>query len=153
MDPLSITVSVIAILDLTTKVFGYVNSVKYASKERRQCAMEMSSTLALLTELRYHLEDSSPNTPWFESVCALDGKDGPLGQYKAALKELEMKLEPPEGFKKAAKSLTWKLNKSESDSILSRIERLKSSIHIALELDNLYAPNLNYNASLMVFDG
>jgi hypothetical protein len=43
MDPLSVTASVIAILQLTGAVIGYLNDVKDAPKECQQCATEASN--------------------------------------------------------------------------------------------------------------
>lgn len=53
MDPLSVTASIIAILQLFTKVLAYLNDVKDASKDRVQCAIELSNF--------HSLRDTWPN--------------------------------------------------------------------------------------------
>ena len=43
MDPLSVTASIIAVLQLSAKVLGYLNDVNDASKNRAKCAIEVSN--------------------------------------------------------------------------------------------------------------
>jgi hypothetical protein len=56
MDPLSVTASIIAILQLTGTVIGYLNEVKDAPKECQRCMIEASNNQSLLMNLRYRLE-------------------------------------------------------------------------------------------------
>ena len=49
MDPLSVTASIIATLQLKSKVTEYLDAVKDAPKEREQCAIE---TLNLLSSFQ-----------------------------------------------------------------------------------------------------
>ena len=57
MEPLSATASIIAILQLSAKVLGYLNDVKDASKDRAKCAIETANLNSLLTTLRSRLEE------------------------------------------------------------------------------------------------
>lgn len=63
MDPLSITASVIFILQLTGKVIGYLNNVKDSPKECQQCIIEASNLQNLLTHLRPRLEQGQAGDP------------------------------------------------------------------------------------------
>lgn len=137
MDPLSVTASIIAILQLSAKVLGYLNDVKDASKDRMQCAVETSNLYNLLFNLRVHLEEGSPDEPWYTAVRALDVENGPLDQFKQALEILQTKMTDGGRLKKARKALLWTFKKEEIASILSRMERLKTLIKIALQMDDL----------------
>jgi hypothetical protein len=137
MDPLSITASVIAVLQLSAKVLSYLNDVKDASKGRAQCAIEASNLHNLLTNLRFRLEEGHAHETWFNAVQTLAVKDGPLDQFKQALETLQTRMENGGRMKKAGEALIWKFKKEETDSILARMERLKTMIGIALQMDHL----------------
>jgi hypothetical protein len=137
MDPLSVTASIIAVLQLSAKVLGYLNDVKDASKDCMQCAVETSNLYNLLFNLRVHLEEGSLDAPWYTTVQALDVENGPLDQFKQALETLQAKMTDGGRLKKAGKALLWKFKKEEVASILSRMERLNTLIEIALQMDHL----------------
>lgn len=54
MDPLSVTTSIIAVLQLSTKVLGYLHDRKDASQDRTQCALELLNLCSLLYKLQDH---------------------------------------------------------------------------------------------------
>jgi hypothetical protein len=140
MDPLSLTASIIAILQLTSTVINYLNDVKNASKDQARCATEASNVYCLLTNLKYRLEEEkSENASWHTAVRLLNVTNGPLDQYWSALEQLQSKVTraSASGLQKAVRALVWKFSKDEVDDILSRIERLKSLTQIALEMDHL----------------
>lgn len=136
MDPLSVTASVIAVLQLTNAVIQYLNDVKDAPKECQQCVIEASNLLSPLINLRYRAEKAQIGDPWFEQLRKLNVKDGPLDQYKQALELLRTKVEIGDGIQKIKRRLLWKFNKDEVASILARMERLKRLVSIALEMDH-----------------
>jgi hypothetical protein len=137
MDPLSITTSIIAILQLTAEAIEYLHDVKNAPKECQQCMTEASNLQNLLINLLHHLAQSHHGDPWVKAVQDLTACDGPLDQYKHALKQLQSKVEIKNSIQKVKRQLLWKFSKAEVASILARMERLKSLISIALEMDHL----------------
>jgi len=137
MDPLSIAASIIAVLQLSAKVLGYLNDVKDASKDHSKCAVEASNVHNLLTNLRFRLEGESTDTPWYTAVRALGIENGPLDQFKQALEALQARMTDGGRLKKAGEALLWKFKKEEIASILGRIERLKTLVEIAMQLDHL----------------
>ena len=139
MDPLSVTASVIAVLQLTNGFIEYLNEVKGASDDQARCTTEAKNTYRLLVRLLSRLEED-PNDAWYEEVRALTATDGPLDQYRSAVEQFQSKLptSPTGGAKKFRNALTWKFKKDKVEEILSRIERLKSLINIALEMDLLF---------------
>src|SRR2546421_3317089 len=137
MDPLSVTASVIAILQLTGEVIKYLNDVKDAPKECQQCTIEASNLQNLLINLRYRLEEGQAGNPWFTAVRTLNVENGPLDQYKQTLEQLQSKVDVGNGAHKIKRQLVWKFTKAEAASILARMERLKTLVSIALEIDHL----------------
>jgi len=137
MDPLSVTASVIAILQLTGKVITYLNDVKDAPKECQQCTIEASNLQNLLINLRYRLEQGQTGDPWFTTVRTLNVENGPLDLYKQALEQLQSIVDVGDSAQKIKRRLVWKLSKADVASILARMERLKSLVNIALEMDHL----------------
>ncbi|KAJ4378694.1 hypothetical protein N0V86_005565 [Didymella sp. IMI 355093] len=136
MDPLSVTASIIAILQLSTKVLAYLNDVKDASKDRAQCEIELSNLYSLLVNLRCRLGEGGANQPWYRAVRALAVQEGPLDQFKQALEALQAKTTDGGRLKKAGEALLWKFRKEEVANILARIERLKGLVGVALEMDH-----------------
>ncbi len=137
MDPASLTASIIAILQLTATVLSYLNDVKNASKDRRTCAVEASQVYALLTDLMYQVEEANPVDPWFCSLRKLGAQNGALDQFKSALEDLASKVAPGHGIRKIGRALVWKFSQEEISSIISRIERVKTLVQIALQKDQL----------------
>ena len=139
MDGLSNAASIIAVLQLTGAVIGYLNDVKHAPKECQQCTIEASNIQNLLINLRYRLEQrqGQAGDPWFTAVQALNIENGPLDQYKQALEQLRSRLEIQDGVQKVKRQLLWKFSKEEVTSILARMERLNGLVNIALEMDHL----------------
>ncbi|KAF1913123.1 hypothetical protein BDU57DRAFT_559256 [Ampelomyces quisqualis] len=129
MDPLSVVASIVAILQLSAKVIGYLNHVKDTSKDRATCAVEASNLHSLLTNLRFRLEDEDVATPWFTAIRALAVENGPLDQFQHSLELLHHRMTGAKGrVGKITQALTWKFNKEEIDSILHSIERLKTMV-------------------------
>jgi hypothetical protein len=136
MDPLSITASIIAVVQLSTKVLGYLNNVKDAPKDRTQCAVEMFNLCSLLYRLTDHVKQGYPGTSWYSAIQALAVKDGPLDQFKQALETLQTTMTDGGRLKKAGEALVWKFKKEDITSILGQMERLKSLVQIALQMDH-----------------
>ncbi|KAF2711109.1 hypothetical protein K504DRAFT_475959 [Pleomassaria siparia CBS 279.74] len=136
MDPLSVTASIIAVLQLSAKVLTYLNDVNAASKDRAKCAVEASNLHSLLFSLRFRLEEGTADTPWYTAIRDLAVEKGPLDQFKQALETLQDGMTDGGLLEKACKTLTWKFKKEEIAGILNRIERLKSLIEIALQMDH-----------------
>lgn len=130
MEPLSVTASIVAILQLSSKVVGYLHDVKDASQGRVKCAIEAANLNSLLIALRFRLEEGKSSTPWYTAVRALAVENGPLDQFKQALEQLLTKMT-------SGGALVWKFKKDEIASILGRMERLKTLVEVSLEMDHL----------------
>ena len=148
MDPASafaLAASIITLTETTAKVLKYLNDVKNAPKERAKLAHETASLLALLTDLRYVLEEEEEDgghEQWLVKLRLLDGPDGPLFHFRESMEALAVKLEPATGVKKAYRGLRWPLDRKDADEHLAKIERTKSFVSIAIQRDHLYETEL-----------
>ncbi|KAL9080321.1 MAG: hypothetical protein Q9157_000908 [Trypethelium eluteriae] len=140
MDPFSITASVIATLQLSSRVLGYLNEVKDTSKDRAICAVEAANLYSLLTTLRFRLEEGDSSTPWYTAARNLATENGPLDQFKEALEQLQSKMTGRGNIGQTGNALVWRFKKEEIASIVSRMERLKTLIEVALQMDHLLVP-------------
>jgi hypothetical protein len=137
MDGLSVAASIIAVVQIAGSVITYLSDVQDAPKECGQCLIEVSNSNTLLLKLRDRLAEPSSAEAWYSEVQGLTDKDSPLEQYKLALQHLRAKVEPTNKMRKLANRLTWSFIKVEVASIVARMERLKTLVSIALEMDHL----------------
>ena len=137
MDPLSISASIITVLQLTKDVIEYLDDVKDAPKERGRLSVEVTDLYALLNNLKYRIEEGRSNEPWFSAIRLLNTQNGPLDQYHAVLVELKGKVVDFSRAGKLIHALVWNFKKAEVERMLARMERLKSLIQIGLDMDHL----------------
>jgi hypothetical protein len=138
MDPLSISASIVAVLQLTATISGYLYTVTNATTEQKRFLVEAINLSGMLTTLRNRVEASQSDEPWFQQVKKLGIKDGPLDQFKALLQIVAEPLLPSSSSKKRDRilsTLQWEWKKNEANDILVRMERLKSLIMYALTDD------------------
>lgn len=136
MDPLSITVSIVALLQATTTVVQCLYDVKHAAKERFQLAQEITGLSLSLQQLENRLHDAQAGDSWFQGCLSLAAPEGTIAQLNQIVRELEKKLKPEDGLKKLAHKLAWPWTKQEFDRMLAQIERLKSQINFVLGQDH-----------------
>lgn len=87
-DPLSISASIIAVLQLAGTVIQYINDVKEAPRERLNLRDEISSASWTLHMLGERLGQADPDPIWFSSIQSLEGPAGPINQYKQLLDQI-----------------------------------------------------------------
>ena len=129
------TASIIAILQLTTTLTGYINDVRHATTEQAKVAVEASNLYILLTSLRFQVEAARSDDPWFKQVKMLRIHHGPLDQFKGILQMILLQISSSRKRDQIKSALTWKFTKSEVQNALKRMERLKSLINYALTGD------------------
>lgn len=137
MEVVGFVAAVVELINVTSKVITYLFDVKDAPKERTKLAREAAGLLALFTNLNDRVEETTSTDPWFIGLRSLGAKEGPLGQFKIAMEEIADKLAPATGIVKVKRVLCWPLDKKEVDAILTKIERLKSLVNLALQNDLL----------------
>jgi hypothetical protein len=136
-DPLSISASIIAVLQLSGTVIEYLNDVKGASEDRYRLLNEVTSISGLLYFLKDRATQSQYGDSWSMTLASLNTPQGPLEQFKSALERLALKLAPVEGWMRVGKALAWPFRKEEIKEIFSAIERHKSLFNLALQNDHM----------------
>jgi hypothetical protein len=137
MDPLSMTASIIAALQLTTTLISYITDVKNATSDQKKVAIEASNLSSLLINLRFRVDEARPDDPWFNQVKLLGTENGPLDQFKHILEKIVEQISSSRTRDRVKSALTWKFAKSEVEDALKRMELLKSLISCALTNDLL----------------
>jgi hypothetical protein len=137
MDPLSITLSITALLKLTKDVVLYVKQAKEASGERKKFVRETASLSGMLNTLVDFVNDEDSSDPWLHAVSDLLALDGPLDQYSLALQFLKAKITPVSKMHKLGQALMWKHIKEDVQVLMSQIARLNTLVGLALELDHM----------------
>ncbi|MCJ1313134.1 hypothetical protein MMC25_006811 [Agyrium rufum] len=134
-DPLSITASIFAVLQLTSVVTKYTQELRGASKESAKLLLELSSLRGILESLS---DFASSDDAWIQSSKILiGGSDGSLARLNDDLEGLRSQLEPVVGLKKVKKSVTWPFKHEEIRKIFGRLERFKSLFMLAMETDHI----------------
>ncbi|KAK5127530.1 hypothetical protein LTR85_006869 [Meristemomyces frigidus] len=136
MDPLSVSASIIAVLQLAGSVLSYLKSVHDAPKECEHFAQETTNLHSLLVKLLARLQEPDSAQEWYREVRWLAVSDGPLDQCKTALAKLDSKLAPAKGVAKLTRPLLWKLIRADVNGAMARTERLKTLTQIALQMDH-----------------
>jgi hypothetical protein len=137
MDPLSAIASVIAVLQLSSKVLGYLAAVKTSSKDQAHCAIEASNLNTLFLDLKSRLEGGDSSKLPYTAVRALTVENGPLDQFEEVLKTLEARLTDRGLLRTAQKALKWKFEKEEIAGILAQMERIKTRVGLALQMGHM----------------
>ena len=155
MDPLSLTVATIALLQTATSVvqicYAYRTGLKDAPKDVARLTEEVTSLRSVLESL-VKLSEMAEITDTSDGVDAsaqsrllalklLHKPDGPLDQCTAELEALNEKLTAPitgwktTSFGKAVRKLKWPMTEQDITSTLTNIERLKTTFNLALATD------------------
>ncbi|CCD47337.1 similar to ankyrin repeat domain-containing protein 29 [Botrytis cinerea T4] len=136
MDPLSLSASLIAVLQITGSLisfcYDYRQGVKHASKEIVQISDELNSLRDILDSLLKIAERAESNG--FSQLSTFElllKDDGPLFVCKTELEKLRGKLEKggvggSEGWRAVRERLVWPLKEGEVRKTLVVLDRLKN---------------------------
>jgi hypothetical protein len=136
---------IIAVLQATKEVISYLKETKDAPKELTKVYEEARSLVILLHELKDLVAGQDSHSPWLRTTSGLAVRGGPLDQYKKALEVLASKT-TGHGLRKIGQVLAWKFTKEEVITLLSQIERIKSLVQIALEMDHMFVTRSHRSA-------
>ena len=151
MEALSVTANIIAVLQAANTIIDiccdYSAAIRGASWELPKVTKELQSlrnVLELLKGLAKRAENADPSAearlPALKLLC--EPGAGPLAMCKAELESLKTKLEPPKWTgpvtsKRTAlmQTLSWPLKEGETKIMLQNMERYKTTLNMALEID------------------
>jgi len=137
-DPLSISASIIALLQASGTLVQYIKSTKDANQDIKALQSEVINVRGLLFSLQDLLPDPESDgeslLPVFE---CLGSQDGPLKQFEAILGELVAQLQPKDGLRKAGLVLYWHFKKDDIKNLISIVERYKTLFSLALQNDQV----------------
>lgn len=143
MDPLSISASVIAVLQISGKVisatYNYSIGVKEGAKNAsriRTAVKDLQVVLESLLELL--LTESIDASGRLTTLAKLNEDDGSMQNCRVILERLESELQPQTGWRAARDALTWPLREEVVQKYLRTIEDIKSTLNLALGLDQMY---------------
>ena len=110
------------------------DSVKNASSEQTKLRNEIVIVSGLLTALDVRLKGVKADDDGFSTIRPLGGA---IEQCKETLEKLSIKIgiDKLSGVKKLGRNLTWHYGKIEINETLQSVERLKSSLDLALTSD------------------
>lgn len=142
-DPLSITASIIAVLQLAATATEYLKGIKNGDSDRVKLRDELRSTTCLLEMLRDRIEDAEDAMPTPETVRplfikSLAGADSPLVQFQRILEDISAQLSPQNKLRQRSLSLTWPFTKKDIADKLAGLERLKSHFILVMQNDLVY---------------
>lgn len=145
MDPLTISASIIAVIQVTSAVisicYDYRQGTKHASREVIQITDELNSLKDVLDALLRLVEKTDPgNASRLSTFELLNKDDGPLRTCEGQLEALKKNLEPESGWKAVKRTLIWPLREGEVLKTMEALERLKSTMQLALSADQAYDP-------------
>ena len=143
MDGISGAASVIAVIDISAKIFElcqtYVSAVKEARKDIQRLRDAVTSLQDVMTDVRDLAEDPSSS---IRSVFShLSQHNGPVQQCERDLRRLMAQLEIGEGENKmrqfGLRALKWPFSSKDIDKRLQVINDHKSTFTLALTSDHL----------------
>ena len=143
MDTVSVSASIIAILQMTGTVIQYMSSVRGALAERERILVELNGINIVLIQLQGPAEDAEAGSPpdqvdnWSQTLQSLNGPNGPLKIMEQVLSTLQSKLAPTRGLRNVKKTLTWPFQKEEVKELISTIERQKTLLNLARQNDHM----------------
>jgi hypothetical protein len=137
-DALSVSASIIAVINLTTSAIQCIRDIAHAPKECSEILIEVCATSGILYALRDSVSQARDDQTWMATIQWLGVPNGPLARFQIALECLLSHVGPTNGLRKAGRVLTWPFKKEEARDILNSIERQKSLLILALQNDNLY---------------
>jgi len=137
MDPLSITGTLIAVVQITTFLisicYDYRSGVNSSSREVLQITESLNSLKDVLESILRLIETTKVGELSTVELLAKDG--GTLQSCQTELERLRAKLEPEKGWRRLRNSLIWPLKEGEMRRALEALERWKSTMQLALSAD------------------
>lgn len=142
MDPLSLTASIITVIQLTgsvvSAIYNYRKSVNSAPEDAAKIIQDLTGLSQILEELLQIIEqDRKTNGVRLASLEGLAKSDGPLELCQKILESLNAKLQPEKGWRAVRQSLMWPLKQDYIKKILDDVATAKATLGLALTVDQM----------------
>jgi hypothetical protein len=155
MDPLSITASVVAIVQIASTIISvckdYVTTVANAPKDLRTILIQVGSVKCILETLELLISRGGDEVSII--LQKLQNSDGPLDGCKQALIALN-NLFPTEAecskdgkrrkVLSSLRNLAWPLKESKARKLLKDIGQYKTTISVALTTETMHVNKLDF---------
>jgi ankyrin repeat domain-containing protein 50 len=132
MDPLSVTASIIAVIQITdsvlTSCYKYFGKVKNAATDIESIIQEASLLKGILINLQELCEQDSTAA----QLRDLLQPNGPISACWEALQELQLKLSPKKNDLTTKQKLIWPFESKKVGKILDRIRQQKPTLLLAI---------------------
>ena len=133
-DPLSISAAILAVVQVSVAVVRYIGDVKDVPHDVGRLRMEIDSLQSVLLPALQRLK--RPEDGRLAPGRLTEAQNGPLHELLVMLEDLEKRLAPTAGLRKARKTVTWPFRKREIDDMVDAIDRQKSLFILTLQLDH-----------------
>lgn len=142
MDPLSLTASIITVIQLTgavvSAVYNYRKNVKSAPEDAAKIIQDLIGLSQILEELLQTIErERNTKVTRLASLEGLAKSDGPLDSCQKTLERLNAKLQPEHGWRAVKQSLMWPLKQDYVKKTLDEIATAKATLGLALTVDQM----------------
>lgn len=138
MDPLSISASIVALLQVSGNVINLISTITSSSAEIRCLAVEISTTRALLSSIA---DIAEVNETWNENLRRLTVEDGPMQMLDALLSKLERRLNQEvrvkSDLRQLRKKLSWPWRVEETRQMVNTARETRGLLAGALAVDHL----------------
>ena len=141
MDPISALGLLASIESLSQGAFqivSFLNTIREGGKQRLRLFTELNSLWMLLKLVESHFDpgEGALDEPWLKTLAVLDEENGVFDQIRATFDDLTNRLQPKTGQRRVLQTLRWPFDKSDVEALTVHLERLKSSINLALNSTN-----------------
>ena len=155
MDPVGVAASIITLSELASELVDFLHSVKNASSEQTRLRNEVTILSELLTALDRRRKDIEAEGEGFQTIRALVVDGRAVDQCYESLETLKGKSRKDKGFgiEKLGRNLLWHFGKKEVNEALMSVERLKSSLDLALTNDvSVLVQKMKINSDVLTRD-
>lgn len=136
-EALGIAGSIIAVIQLSGVVAGYVISLRGGSETKKRLRDELLSVSDALSRIN-DLVDITKGEAWATAAVSLASPDGLLKQFEKTLRDLEKKLRPPGNrVEKIVQPLRWPLDEKDVTQLLLALERYKTGFLLLLQHEDM----------------
>ncbi|KAK0216588.1 hypothetical protein EDD85DRAFT_798383 [Armillaria nabsnona] len=154
-DAMGVASSVSASMKNILTLINYVKDVYNAPTEISQFLKELKFLRIYLSAVDVQIWRSTENGPWLKILKQLDDNP-PDSVFKELMELLEkhdkkLRIAPPQ-WKMVKKRLLWTLTKTSVEEDLKRIERLKTLVMSAVQVDHMLTSVYNTLSHAMVAD-